>query len=395
MRSPEGGFYSAEDAESESQEGKFYLWSLEEIRSVLGKEDAMLAQRLYHLSREGNFTSADQDQTGANLLALSKPFKQLAVELGLPMMDLQIRLESIRKKLLSARSRRIRPLRDDKILTDWNGLAIATFAKAGHAFEDIQYIRTAETAAEFILTRLRNKDGRLLKRYRNGQAGLAAHLDDYAFSVWGLIELYQASYKTRYLDAALELNQLMLTHFWDSKNAGLFFTADDSEALLVRQKEIYDGAVPSGNSIAALNLIRLGLLTGKHEYLEKADAIVTAFSSQIESCPAGYTQLLVALDLARNPKNEIVIVGDPAAEDTRLMLAALRSTYLPRKVVLLRAADKEKAGDIIRIAPYTKNMKAINGKATAYVCEQFVCNLPTTSVSEMMALLSVKNKSDL
>ena len=186
----------------------------------------------------------------------------------------------------------------------------------------------------------------------------------------------------------------MLTHFWDSKGAGLFFTADDSEALFVRQKEIYDGAVPSGNSIAALNLIRLGLLTGKHEYLEKADAIVTAFSSQIESYPAGYTQLLVAFDLARNPKNEIVIVGNPAAEDTQFMLAAVQSAYLPRTVVLQMPQDKKRAGDLIRIAPYTKNMKAVDGKATAYVCEQFVCNLPTTNVSEMMALLSDQSKSD-
>ena len=389
MRSTEGGFFSAEDADSESQEGKYYLWTLEELQSTLGQANALLAQRLYHLSSEGNFTSPQRDDTGTNILALPKPLKQLASELGLSMPDLQVRLETIRKKLLAARHQRIRPLKDDKILTDWNGLTIAAFAAAGNAFGDTRYVRTAEAAADFVLSRLRNKDGRLLKRYRKGQAGLTAHLDDYAFTVWGLIELYQAGYKTRYLEAALELNQLMLTHFWDPGGGGLFFTADDSEALLVRQKEIYDGAVPSGNSVAALNLIRLGLLTGRHEYLEKADAIVSAFSSHIASYPAGYTQLLVALDLARNPKNEIVIVGNPEHSDTQTMLAALRSAYLPRKVVLLRPADDKKATDVIRIAPYTKNMRAVNGMATAYVCEQFVCNLPTTSVSEMMA--SLKN----
>ena len=387
-RSEEGGFFSAEDAESESREGKFYLWTTDEISAALGEAEAMLVKRLYQVSVGGNYQSPDQAAPGANLLHLIKPLDQIALELGVPLIKLQDHLETIRQKLLAARNQRIRPLKDDKILTDWNGLAIAALAKASSALDNRGYGEAAEAAADFILARLRTENGRLLKRYRNGKAGLTAHLDDYAFVVWGLIELYQAGYKPKYLKAAVELTDLMLTHFWDASSAGFFFTADDSEKLLIRQKEIYDGAIPSGNAVAALNLIRLGQITGRHDYLEKAEAINAEFSSQLAAYPAGYTQMLIAVDLALNASYEVVIVGNRRAADTQAMLATLHKTYLPNKVVVLRPTNDNSASEIIRLAPYTRTMKAINGRATAYVCKQFVCRLPTTSVAQMMASLT-------
>jgi uncharacterized protein YyaL (SSP411 family) len=253
------------------------------------------------------------------------------------------------------------------------------------------YQVAASRAADFILQNLTTADGRLLKRYRNGKSGLAAHLNDYAFMVWGLIDLYQATYEVKYLSHAIALNDQMLVYFWDEQNGGLYLTADDGEKLLVRNKEIYDGAIPSGNSVAVYNLLRLAHMTGKTDYTQKAEAIIKALSNQVKKYPAGHSQLMVALEFALNPNYEVVIVGDPQKQDTRLMLAALRRPFIPEKIVLFRSADKSKAGAIINLAPFTQSMAARNGQATAYVCQEsayvcqeFACKLPTTSIEQML-----------
>ena len=393
MTSTEGGFYSAEDADSEGVEGKFYLWTTVEIKNIFGQEAYAVLKKTYNLEKDGNFQSQEADQTqGSNILHLENSTTELAAELGISEKKLLQDLRENRRKLFSTREKRVHPFKDDKILTDWNGLMVAALAKAGQALEDGQYISTAEKAAEFILLKLQDKNGRLMKRYRQGKAGLPAYLDDYAFVVWGLLELYESTYKTRYLGEALRLNNQMMTHYWDDKNGGLFMTADDSEKLLIRDKQIYDGAIPSGNSVAALNLLRLGHITGKTDFLKKAESITKAFSGLIEKYPPGHAYFMMVLEYALNPSYEVVVAGKIGARDTGAMLKALRRPFVPGKIVVFLPADKTAAAEIIQLAPYTEFMTPHDGKATAYVCTNFICELPTTDVSQMLSNLQVKRK---
>ncbi len=393
MTSPEGGFYSAEDADSEGVEGKFYLWTTAEVQKNLSGEKAEWFQKIYNLEKDGNFTSPETDQpSGSNRLYLKKPPVEIAAEMGISEESLQQRLEEIRLGLFGVREKRVHPFKDDKILTDWNGLMIAALAKSGRVFEEPLYLSAASKAADFILLKLQADNGRLMKRYRQGKAGLPAHLDDYAFMVWGLLELYESTYKTSYLHEAIRLSDLMTTHFWDAKNGGLFMTADDSEKLIIRSKQIYDGAIPSGNSVAAVNLLRLGHITGRTDFLEKAESITKAFSGSVEKHPPGHAHLVMALQYAMHPNFEVVITGKPGATDTTAMLQALNRPFTPAKIVVFRPADPTAAAEIIRMAPYTKFMVSNNGKATAYVCTNFVCRLPTTDISQMLANLRMETK---
>jgi hypothetical protein len=261
---------------------------------------------------------------------------------------------------------------------------IAALAKTGNVLDNQKYIAAAAKAADFTLKTLTDDRGRLLKRYRQGKAGLSAHLNDYAFMVWGLLELYQATFEIKYLKNAIALNQKMISHFWDEQNGGLYMTADDGEKLIVRSKTIYDGAIPSGNSVAVFNLLRLGHMTGSTDHLTKAERIIKSFSAEVAQHPAGHSQLMVALEFALNPNYEVVIVGQPQKKDTISMLAALRKPFLPEKVVLFRPVDKHAAKDITAIAPFTLPMAAEKGRATAYVCREFACKLPTTSIEQML-----------
>jgi uncharacterized protein YyaL (SSP411 family) len=389
MTAAEGGFFSAEDADSEGVEGKFYLWTVHEIKEILGQKDAELFIKVFNVKDGGNFQEAGPGTNlDENILHLQKPLLELANVLGIAENLLAKSLEDSRRKLYQARKKRIHPFKDDKILTDWNGLMIAALAKAGNALDNKKFTMAAGRAAGFIMQNLTQADGRLLKRYRKGQAGLSAHLNDYAFMVWGLIELYQATYELNYLKEAIALNDLMLTHFWDKQNGGLYMTADDSEKLLIRSKGIYDGAIPSGNSAATMNLLRLAAMTANKEYESRAESILTAHSTQVKQYPAGHTLLMSALEFALNPSYEVVIVGDPQKQDTMSMLAALREPFIPQKVVLLRTEDPNDAADIADIAPFTRSMVTRNGLATAYVCQNFACRLPTTSVEQMLKNLT-------
>jgi uncharacterized protein YyaL (SSP411 family) len=288
--------------------------------------------------------------------------------------------------LFGIREKRIHPMKDDKILTDWNGLMIAACAKAASALEEPRYALAAKNAADFIWERLREEDGKLLKRYRDGEAGLPAHLDDYAYLVWGFLELYEAIFDPVYLKRAIDLNQMMLSEFWDDQNGGLFFTSEGQADLIVRKKEIYDGAVPSGNSVAAFNLLRIGRMIANPELEEKARLIGSAFSDQVTPVPMGYTQLLSAMIFALGSTYEVVITGDAEGDDTKSMLDALNSTYIPNKVTLFRPID-EKGSIIDGLAEYTANQNSIDGKATAYVCKNYTCSAPTTDINEMLNLL--------
>ncbi|MCJ8329593.1 MAG: thioredoxin domain-containing protein, partial [Lentisphaeria bacterium] len=383
MTSPEGGFYSAEDADSDGVEGKFYVWTREEIIEILGKEDGEFYAKVYNIEAKGNFTDeATGHKTKDNIPHLKAQFFELASAYKMKRPDFKDKVYTLRKKLFLVRERRIHPLKDDKILTDWNGLMITALAKAGAALQNEDYIEMAEKAADFVLKTLRNKKGRLLKRYRKGKAGLTAHLEDYAFVTWGLIELYQASFKSKYLKDAVSLTDIMIKHFYDNKKGGFFMTADDSEKLFIRSKEIYDGAIPSGNSVACLTLQQLSQLTGNPVYLKFSEGILKAFSKEVERYPRGFSQLMIGLDYATGPSYEIVISGDPEKDDTKAMIKAIQKKFIPGKVIILRPAEDNK--EIIALAPYLKDQKMKDKKATAYVCQNFACKQPVTSVKELL-----------
>ncbi|MFC2005389.1 thioredoxin domain-containing protein [Chloroflexota bacterium] len=387
MTSPQGGIYSAEDADSEGEEGKFYSWTNDEIQKVLSHEETDLAVRLFNITADGNFVDeAAGRKTGRNILHLTKSIEELASDLSMSVPDLRARIEEIREELFAYREKRIHPHKDDKILTDWNGLMIAALAKGAQVFDEPRYASAARRAADFILKNVRTSEGRLLHRYRDGEAALTAHVDDYAFVIYGLLELYEATFEVNYLETALALNEDLIRHFWDHENGGLYFTADDGEQLLVRQKEIYGGAMPSGNSVAMLNLLRLGRMTAGAAFEEKAAKIGQAFYSSVSQLPSAYTQLMTAADFAIGPSYEVVIAGDLEADDTRQMLDAIRGIFVPNKIVILRPTN-QKPPAIDGIAGFTRDHSSIDGKATAYVCLDYDCQLPTNNIGSVLRLL--------
>ena len=391
MTDKEGGFYSAEDADSEGVEGKFYVWTEDEIRQTLKGDEADLIINVYSIDKIGNFRDeASGENTGANILHLNKSLTEIAFKNKESVDGLKESVEAARQKLFAVRNKRVHPHKDDKILTDWNGLMIAALAKGAQAFDEPKYAEAAKRAADFILTGMRREDGRILHRYRDGHTAILANVDDYAFLIWGLLELYETVFDVDYLQTALDLNSEMIKYFWDEKDGGFYFTAEDAEELIVRQKEIYDGAIPSGNSVAVSNLFRLSRITANTDFEDKANKIMLAFSKDVESAPSGYTQMMVALGFGIGPSYEIVIVGNPEADDTKEMLRSLGKHFIPYKVVLLKHDDQETA-DITRIAEYTEYHSSFDGKATAYVCLDFACKMPVTNTEEMLKLLNVSS----
>ncbi len=387
MSGREGGFFSAEDADSEGEEGRFYVWSAAEIQSIVGEEDAALFCKAYNIRREGNFfDEATRRLTGKNIPHLTMSTEALAQMTGAEHRELGDRLSKIREKLHQVRYKRVHPYKDDKVLTDWNGLMIAALAVGGRLLDSGSLTEAARKAALFVLTRLK-KDGRLLKRYRQGTAALPAHLDDYAFMVWGLLELYETTFEPQYLKEALALNQTQLDHFFDNSSGSFFFTADDTEEILVRQREFYDGAVPSGNSLAALNNLRLAGLTGNTKLEDTALGILRACAGDLHRQPAAHTQMLAAVSFALGPSLEVVIAGEPAAADTKDMIRELRSRFIPNMTVLLRPAGKQ-GSELTELAPFCGAMSAVDGKATAYVCRNNSCQPPVTDVGQLKALLA-------
>lgn len=388
LTSPEGGFYCGEDADVDGKEGEYYLWTLEEIRNVLSPEESELITKVFNLKEGGNFEEEIRGKkTGTNIFYMTKSLGALVGELEIPKEELESRVKSAKDKLLKARNKRKRPARDDKILTDWNGLMIAALAKGSQAFGEEKYLKAAEKAADFILTTLYKPGKRLLHRYRAGSAGISGNADDYAFLIQGLIELYEAGFGLRYLKAALCLNKELIEHFWDPENGGLFFTANDSETLIFRKKEFADTAIPSGNSIEMLNLLQLSRITANPLLEDTADRMERSFSNLIRKIPSGYTQFLSALDFGIGPSYEVVIAGKHDASDAKQMLEELWTYFVPNKVLVLRPEGED--SEITTLAAYTKTQVPIEGKATAYVCQNFECQLPTTEINEMLKLLNV------
>jgi len=384
MTSPEGGFYSAEDADSEGEEGKFYLWDEEELRNVLG-EDSDLIIKIFNCEKDGNWVDPTiGGAPGTNILHLGKLYEELAKENELKTDELKNKTDRARNKLFEARKKRAHPYKDDKILTDWNGLMISALAKAAQAFGEKKYVEIAEKTAKFIFQKLRTENGKLLHRFRQGEAGIPANIDDYSFLIAGLLDIYEASIKITFLKSAIELNQTLLNSFWDNTNGGFYFTADDSEKLISRQKEIYDGAIPSGNSVALLNLLRLGRLTGDTIYEEKANQLVRAFSNAVKNSPIAFSQFLASLDFAFGPSKEIVIIGKKDNSESEKVLNFIREKFIPNKVILFKEEEGQALADI---AKFTIDQKPLNGKTTVYVCENFNCKMPVTELKELEKLL--------
>ena len=390
-RATEGGFFTAEDADSEGEEGRFYVWSLEEIRRVLAPEEVPLAAAAYALAGEGNFVDpVEPDRRGRNILHLSASPKEIAKGLGMTERAFQKRLETVRLKLLAAREKRVRPQRDDKVLTDWNGLMIAALARAARVLDEPRYLKAARSAIGFIQTRLKTADGRLLHRYCKGEAAMTANLDDYAFLIWGLIETYEAGFVAGDLGEALALQEIVERHFRDP-DGGYFTTPDDGEELLFRPKEGHDGAVPSGNAVTLMNLIRLARMTGDARREEAAAELGRAFAGPLTQIPSAHAQWMTALELLAAPSREVVIAGQPGDDQTAAMLAVLGRVYHPGLTVLLRPEGEEGAA-IAAIAPFTREMRAIEGRTAAYVCTGFACRQPVTDPRELAALLDAEAK---
>ncbi|MFQ5356306.1 MAG: thioredoxin domain-containing protein [Mariprofundaceae bacterium] len=385
MRAPGGVFYSAEDADSEGKEGLFYLWTKAEIDRALDKKTARLFSQVYQVEAEGNFEDeASGKKTNRNILFLNKPWSELSVQTGMPQVKLKQLMDKARLKLLALRSKRVRPLRDEKVLTDWNGLMIAALAMGARILQEPAYAEAANRAADFILGTMRDKEGGLLHRWHKGQAGIEAKLDDYAFFVWGLIELYQAEFNPDRLAKAMQLNDIMIRDFEDGKKGGFFLTAHDAEALLVRPIDVFDGALPSGNAVSLLNILRLARLTSSINLEKKAQKTATAFAGTISKTPSAFAHFMMGMDFSLAKGYEIVIAGDPEAADTRAMLEAIRPGFLPNTVVLLRPDNDHAVLD--KLAPFTRIQEPVNGKATAYVCRDFACNAPTTDINKMLQL---------
>jgi len=384
MRSPQGGFYSAEDADSEGREGAYYLWRADEIRTVLDEPQAGRWMQAFGVKDQGNLVGeTGLAHRGANVLARTPAASPSG---GGHLLGGRDDLEPSRRSLLAARELRIRPERDEKILCDWNGLMIAALAKAAQVFEDPALAEAAKQAADFCLERLRSPDGALRHCWHDGQAAIDGFLDDYAFLVWGLIELYEALFEVRYLEAALELSAFMTLHFRDEASGAFYLTTQAHEDLFVRTKELVDGALPSGNSVAALNLARLGRLTGNLAWEDYARDIGKAFSSQIDRIPSAFTQYLSALDFLLGPSQEIVIVGQPARSDTTAMLRAPRRTFSPNTTLAFIPSDAD-THPLKKIIPHSAAMGSIRDSATAYVCSGSVCQEPITDPASLADLI--------
>ncbi|MBW7998137.1 MAG: thioredoxin domain-containing protein [Candidatus Glassbacteria bacterium] len=384
LRSPEGAFYSAEDADSEGEEGRFYLWKYEELEKLLEPEELELVEKVWGVTAEGNYhEEAGGRRTGDNVLHMSAGYAALADELGVTEKNLRRRLEEIRGILYEARAQRVRPGLDNKVLADWNALMAAALARGAVLLGEDEYAGAAAGAVDFILERMTAPDGRLFHRWAGGGAGVTATLDDYAFLVWALLELYEADFNPGRLHAAKKLTEQMLEHYWDSESGGFYFTADDSEELLVRQRELYDGATPSGNSVAALNLLKLARITGDERFAERAEQIGGAFGGHVRNSPAAFTQFLCALDFATGPSHEVVVASGDDRDGGLEMARRLQRPFAPNKVVLL-------GGDaaLEEIAPFTGQMGPLEGKPAAYVCVDYACELPTTDTDKAIELLT-------
>lgn len=368
----QGGFFSAEDADSDGEEGKFYVWETNEINEILLEPEAENFKSAFNLKPEGNFEDeATKQLTGKNIPHLKEPLTEA---------DLK-KFKSIRTKLLTERGSRTNPLLDDKILTDWNALMIAAFAKAGSVFGEEEFITKSETAFRFIEENLFN-NGSLYHRYKDGEYKINAFADDYSFLIWAAIELYEATLEVSYLKKAVLFSEQFIEKFWDKNDGAFYFTDTNSEELLGRQKQIYDGAVPSSNSVALISLIRLSRITGRTDFENYANSIGEYFSSDLIRSGSSITHGLQAIQYLNNNPKEIVVVDNTSP--SKEVLSEIRTVFSPFKVCLFKNSERN---EIFEFADYTRAMERINQSITFYYCSNHICKNPTNNLSQIQNLL--------
>jgi uncharacterized protein len=378
MTDERGGFYSTQDADSEGEEGKFFVWSEKEITEILGEQDAKLFNAYYGVTRGGNFE-------GHNILNVSRSMEEVAREESVSAEDLKDAIDRGRRKLFVEREKRIKPGRDEKILTAWNGIMMASFAEAAAILDRPDYARIAERNAEFLIENLWPDRKLLLHGYKDGRARFNAYLDDYSYLAAGLLALYETTGTLRWLEDALEISRRMIEEFWDEEEGGFFYTGTSHEQLIVRTKDFFDNATPSGNSVAAEVLLRLSVLTGEEDFRRRAVTIFRLLRNHVARYPSAFGRLLGALDFHLGNVKEIVVIGGKNSEDTGALVHEAWKAYLPNKVVVQAEAGDERAAKLI---PLLRERQMIEGRATVYVCENQTCQLGVTTTEELAAQLN-------
>ena len=396
MTGPEGGFFSAEDADSAIDparpdlkgEGEFYVWSAGEIRARAGQPAADWFCYRYGVEAGGNVANDPHGEfTGKNILYQAHTVEETAQRFGRPLDEVGAGLLEAGRILLEARSKRVRPHLDDKVLTAWNGLMISAFARGGATLDEPRYAAAARRAAEFLIARVYDpQSGALLRRYRQGEAAIPAFLDDYAFFAQGLLDLYEAQFDLRDLELAIRLTEKQMELFEDPEQGAFFASAADDASLVMRVKEDYDGAEPSGNSVAAMNLLRLARFTNRSGFRESAERMLAAFASRLAAAPAALPLMLAACEWLLGEPREIVLVGDRGDAGTLALLRALHSRFVPNRVVML--VDSPEARRALAAAiPSIEFMEKIEGRASAYVCRNYTCQLPVTESEKLAELI--------
>jgi len=375
MHQPEGGFYSTQDADSEGEEGKFFVWTLAEIDALLGAEDGEVFARMYDVTEEGNFEEKNILHPILTVDQASKFFRKEKSEI-------EALIARTKEKLFTAREKRIKPFRDEKIIAAWNGLLLSGLAEAIKITGASSCLEASRRTVEFIFGRM-FRDGYLLHVYKDGQAKLRGYLDDYAFVALGLLDLYEVLLDRSLIDRAMELADIMLREFWDERGGGLFYTGKSHEPLISRAKPVFDASIPSGNAIAAQLLLRLYHLVGAEDYHTRAETILRSYYDAMVSQPFGFAHMLCALDQYLHPAKEIVIVGERSDARTTDLVKEIHSLYLPNKTVQVFAPGES----LEKVSPLMVGKQQIDGRPTAYVCQNFTCSAPVTSWAELKRLL--------
>ncbi len=373
MTGPEGGFYSSEDADSEGVEGKFYVWTKDEVLRLMGREEGEIFCRYYDITAEGNF------EDGQSILNTPRWMEEFADDENIAREEIERVINSGRKKLFHAREERVRPGLDDKILTAWNGMMLTAFAEAACILGRDDYREVARRNAEFLLSNL-VRDGRLLRTYKDGRAKLNGYLEDYAYLIEGLIALYEATFELKYFERAREMADMMIARFWDEEEGGFYFTSSDHEELILRTKDYFDNAIPSGNSSAAVSFLKLWALTQESIYQRCAVSILRTMREAMVKYPSGFGYLLSALDSYLAEGREIAIIGSLGSHEVRAFVEEIYSRYIPNKVIAAAAPEDELAQKAIKLV---EGRSLVAGKAAVYVCQNYACMLPATTVKEL------------
>jgi uncharacterized protein YyaL (SSP411 family) len=376
MTGPSGGFFSTQDADSEGEEGKFFVWKKQEVLDALGEEGEVFCD-YFNITERGNFE-------GHNIPNIRHSAEEVAARNGIDVERLRLIVENGRKKLFAIREKRVKPARDEKILTAWNGLMLASFAEASAILERDDYREIAEANARFLLTNL-EKDGLLLRTYKDGQAKLNGYLEDYACLIEGLISLYEATGTLEWLENATRLTEIMIEQFWDEEEGGFFFTGKSHETLIVRSKDFMDNATPSGNSVAAFALQKLALLTGKANHQRHATTILRLLADQIRRYPSAFSLALCALDFYLSKPTEVAVVADTASPGFTDLARTVWQMYLPNRVIAFAVGERAQASQFV---PLLAGKEPLGGRTTAFVCEAYTCQAPVQTSEELQKQLA-------